>query len=142
MKLFALLLLAVVLTEGIDLEKKIFDSFDFDGNGFLTASEMRYLLTAVGMAEVDMDKIIKGVDSNGDGQIDFPEFLKADVNNRDLSMIKKAQQAYAEAEAALGKRTEGIDIQMDFFQNLDLDSNGFIYLFIFFTNWPEASYIF
>ena len=74
MKVFALLLLAVVLTEGIDLEKKIFDSFDLDGNGFLTGSEMRYLLTAVGMAEVDMDKIIKGVDSNGDGQINYQEF--------------------------------------------------------------------
>lgn len=55
--------------------KRAFDVFDKDGSGTISASELKKLL-AGGMICDDhvWNEIIKNVDSNGDGEIDFKEF--------------------------------------------------------------------
>jgi len=62
-----------------DLElKEAFAVFDMDGDGFITKHELKTVMTTLG-EEIDDDTIdlmIEGVDTDGDGDIDFPEFKK------------------------------------------------------------------
>jgi calcium-dependent protein kinase len=57
--------------------KRAFDVFDKDGSGTISASELKKLL-AGGMICEDAiwNEIIKNVDDNGDGEIDYGEFEK------------------------------------------------------------------
>ena len=56
--------------------------FDKDCNGFISAAELRQALANLGqkLTEEEVDEMIKEVDFDGDGQIDFAEFM---------SMMKK-----------------------------------------------------
>ena len=56
--------------------------FDKDCNGFISAAELRQALANFGqkLSEEEVDEIIKEVDFDGDGQIDYAEFV---------SMMKK-----------------------------------------------------
>ena len=56
--------------------KMIFRMFDPDGSGFITASEYKMCLIALGekATEEDIDKAIREADKNGDGKISFQEF--------------------------------------------------------------------
>lgn len=59
--------------------KEIFDSFDRDGSGDVSIDEMKLILRAVGMANVsdeDLQKTVRQFDKDGDGTLDFKEFLK------------------------------------------------------------------
>ncbi len=63
-----------------DLEeiREIFSHYDHDGNGVIDAGEFRALLDALG-ADLSDDEIATGlraVDENGNGQIEFDEFLE------------------------------------------------------------------
>ena len=50
-----------------------FKMFDADGDGFIDASELRHLLTNLGekLSEVEVDEMIKEVDMDGDGKVDY-----------------------------------------------------------------------
>lgn len=69
-------------TKGIDsaeaLEnlKDAFSVFDIDGNGSISAEELQKVLQSLGddCSVAECRKMIGGVDSDGDGQIDFEEF--------------------------------------------------------------------
>merc|ERR1711892_90340 len=56
--------------------------FDKDCNGFISAAELRQALANLGekLSDDELDEMIKEVDFDGDGQIDYAEFL---------SMMKK-----------------------------------------------------
>ena len=55
--------------------KRAFDVFDKDGSGSISASELKRLLAGGNICEDNIwSEIIKNVDSNGDGEIDFREF--------------------------------------------------------------------
>jgi Ca2+-binding EF-hand superfamily protein len=59
--------------------KSAFDIFDFDNNETLTAGELSKWLTEFSGAETDqevVDSIIQQMDKNGDGAINFYEFLE------------------------------------------------------------------
>lgn len=57
--------------------KKAFDMFDKDGSGSISATELRKILAGGSLCEDTMwGEIIKTVDLNGDGEIDFKEFEK------------------------------------------------------------------
>jgi calmodulin len=64
----------------LDLEeemKEAFKVFDKDGNKVITAHEMRAIF--VGMKEIpetEIELMIKEADLDGDGQIDYEEFLR------------------------------------------------------------------
>lgn len=57
--------------------KEAFDFFDKDGSGSISTSELREALGgATGYELSAFDKLIKEVDSDGNGEIDFEEFKK------------------------------------------------------------------
>ena len=51
--------------------------FDKDCNGFISAAELRQALANLGqkLTEEEVDEMIREVDFDGDGQIDYAEFL-------------------------------------------------------------------
>jgi len=60
--------------------KETFDEFDEDGNGLITHAELKRAIERIGdedVADADVDAMIRSVDRNGDGQIDFNEFVQA-----------------------------------------------------------------
>ena len=72
-------MMAKKLTEP-DSEKDIreaFKVFDKDGNGFICAGELRHVMTNLGekLTDEEVDEMIKEADIDGDGQIDFNEFM-------------------------------------------------------------------
>ena len=54
-----------------------FKVFDKDGNGFISAAELRHVMTNLGakLTDDDVDEIIRKVDTNGDGQVNYQEFV-------------------------------------------------------------------
>lgn len=55
-----------------------FKFFDKDGDGFISRTELRHIMNTVdvSLAEADIEEMIKEADANGDGKIDFDEFIK------------------------------------------------------------------
>ena len=54
-----------------------FKVFDKDGNGFISAAELRHVMTNLGakLTDDDVDEIIRKADTNGDGQVNYQEFV-------------------------------------------------------------------
>lgn len=57
--------------------KEAFEIFDQDKNGYISVNELREILNNLGQNPNDkeLDEIINEADSDGDGNIDFKEFL-------------------------------------------------------------------
>jgi calmodulin len=55
-----------------------FKIFDKDGSGSISASELRHVMTTLGekLTEEEADEMIREADTNGDGYIDYVEFVK------------------------------------------------------------------
>jgi calmodulin len=53
-----------------------FDLFQ-DGNGFITAAELQHIMTSIGdkLTKAEAVAMIKEVDIDGDGMIDYGEFV-------------------------------------------------------------------
>ena len=65
----------------INFEKELLDAFkvyDRDGNGFVSVAEMRWYLTNSGpkLSHEEVDEIAKTADVDGDGHINFNEFIR------------------------------------------------------------------
>lgn len=60
----------------VDAIQDVFQDMDEDGNGTLSESELGDAMTALGVSynEEELAAIMKEIDTNGDGQIDFFEF--------------------------------------------------------------------
>jgi calmodulin len=52
--------------------------FDKDGNGFVSAVEFRHVMTNLGekLTDDEVDEMIREADVDGDGQVDYNEFVK------------------------------------------------------------------
>merc|ERR1711971_62500 len=62
-------------------EKEIYDAFrvfDKDGNGFISPAELRYVMSKMGQVITDdeVDQMIQEADLDGDGQVNYREFVK------------------------------------------------------------------
>ena len=59
--------------------KAAFQAMDTNGDGQVTKDELKQLLAQLGEAVDDsvIDEMIKIADVNGDGKVDFNEFVKA-----------------------------------------------------------------
>ena len=55
-----------------------FKNFDKDGSGNISAQELRHVMTTLGekLTEEEADEMIREADTNGDGYIDYVEFVK------------------------------------------------------------------
>ena len=56
--------------------KEAFDVFDYDGNGFVSAKELKTFMESVGMKTTDneVEEMINEVDLNGEGQFSDADF--------------------------------------------------------------------
>lgn len=68
--------------------KEAFKVFDKDGNGFISAAELRHVMTNLGekLSDAEVDEMIREADVDGDGQINYDEFV--------TMMISKVRISY------------------------------------------------
>merc|ERR1712217_957537 len=64
-----------------DTEEELIEAFkvfDRDGDGFISAGELRYSMTNLGekLADIEVDEMIREADLDNDGQINYDEFVK------------------------------------------------------------------
>ena len=54
-----------------------FKVFDRDGNGFISAAELRHVMTNLGekLSDEEVDEMIREADIDGDGQINYEGFF-------------------------------------------------------------------
>lgn len=62
--------------KNIDPETEMRDAFkvfDKDGNGYISASELRYVMTNLGerLSEEEVEEMIQEADIDGDGQVNY-----------------------------------------------------------------------
>merc|ERR550537_1250937 len=64
--------------------RETFMQLDHNGDGLLTASEMKEGLSKAGLKEIpaDLQQILEEVDSDGSGVIDYTEFLAATLDKK------------------------------------------------------------
>ncbi|MCJ1433603.1 hypothetical protein MMC27_002966 [Xylographa pallens] len=58
--------------------KEAFKVFDRDNNGFISAAELRHVMTSIGekLTDDEVDEMIREADQDGDGRIDYNEFVQ------------------------------------------------------------------
>ncbi|KAL4787322.1 hypothetical protein BJX76DRAFT_318883 [Aspergillus varians] len=58
--------------------REAFAVFDQDNSGTISADELRKVLTSIGdnVTDADVDEMLTLADTNGDGSIDYDEFVK------------------------------------------------------------------
>jgi calmodulin len=64
-----------------ELEEQLIETFkvfDRDGNGLLSGQELKYVMAVVGevLTDTEVDELIKQADVDGDGFINYQEFVK------------------------------------------------------------------
>ena len=54
-----------------------FSVFDKDGNGYISAAELRHVMTNLGekLTDEEVDEMIREADIDGDGQVNYEEFV-------------------------------------------------------------------
>lgn len=65
--------------------KTAFSVFDEDGSGLISANEMRDVMNKFGLTDEELNQLIKEVDEDGDGTIEFEEFCKLMPQESDTS---------------------------------------------------------
>ena len=61
----------------VPLSDLFFSVFDKDGNGYISAAELRHVMTNLGekLTDEEVDEMIREADIDGDGQVNYEEFV-------------------------------------------------------------------
>lgn len=64
-----------------DLDEELYEAFkvfDRDGNGFITSHELKNVMSGLGeyLTPEEVDDLVREADLDGDGQINYEEFIK------------------------------------------------------------------
>ncbi|KAL1815374.1 hypothetical protein ACET3Z_017948 [Daucus carota] len=68
-------------TPDTEFIKRLFEQMDLDGDGYLTASELRALILGIQFDQINLNhddavaKLMKDFDKSADNQVDLPEFI-------------------------------------------------------------------
>ncbi|KAL5217663.1 hypothetical protein ABZP36_018347 [Zizania latifolia] len=124
--------------------KEAFNLFDKDGDGVITSKELGTVLSSLGQnhTEAELQDMIKDVDADGNGVIDFHEFLNLmahkmpDADSEDalreaFNLIDKDRNGYIcadELRHVMGNLGEKLTDQevADMIKEADLDGDGLI----------------
>ena len=65
----------------VDVESEILEAFkvfDKDGNGLISASELRHIMTSLGekLTEEEVDEMMREAEADGEGQVNYDMFVK------------------------------------------------------------------
>jgi len=79
--------------------REAFKVFDRDNNGFISAAELRHVMTSIGekLTDDEVDEMIREADQDGDGRIDctfeysFPARMAADRNRQRVCPVDDAE---------------------------------------------------
>lgn len=89
-------------------EREAFDHLDVDGSGAISVEELQSVLSSLGFsAEEQHTELIKQVDSNNSGEIDWPEF-------KSFLLLLKKRNIATQIEASA----------REVFSQMDLDGSG------------------
>ncbi|TKY54823.1 Calmodulin protein 4 [Spatholobus suberectus] len=104
--------------------RKVFSTFDKNGDGFITKQELRESLRNIRifMTDGEVDDIVVKYDSNGDGLIDFEEFCLL------TSECMGGNEGGDEKEGAIGREGEEEEVNnlKEAFDVFDKDNDGLI----------------
>lgn len=66
--------------------REAFRVFDKDGNGFISADELRHVMTSLGekLTDEEVDEMIREADIDGDGQINYEGASTTTISNREV----------------------------------------------------------
>ncbi|KAJ7960450.1 Calmodulin-related protein [Quillaja saponaria] len=75
--------------------KEAFRVFDKDQNGFISAAELRHVMTNLGekLTDEEVDEMIREADVDGDGQINYEEFVKVMMAKRRKKRIEERRNS-------------------------------------------------
>jgi Ca2+-binding EF-hand superfamily protein len=99
---------AVMVSEQGDRQsylKLAFSVFDENGSGHITACEMRSVMSEFGLTDEELDEMVKEVDRDGDGSIDFQEFCKLMPDESETTANSNSTAAATNSTVAVTKST-------------------------------------
>jgi hypothetical protein len=78
--------------------REAFKVFDRDNNGFISAAELRHVMTSIGekLTDDEVDEMIREADQDGDGRIDckeMPHLDRLSTNERNRQRIRAVDDA-------------------------------------------------
>ncbi|KAF4316304.1 hypothetical protein G195_010244 [Phytophthora kernoviae 00238/432] len=100
-----------------DSEEEILEAFkvfDKDGNGFISAAELRHIMTNLGekLTDEEVDEMIREADIDGDGQINYEEFVKMMMSNSLLSNMASSSRGMARLNGSNRAAWNAMDLQI------------------------------
>ena len=80
--------------------REAFKVFDRDNNGFISAAELRHVMTSIGekLTDDEVDEMIREADQDGDGRIDCMETTYSTPPNPIANTIRQRVRSIDDAE--------------------------------------------